>query len=62
MARELRDRYLEEVNAGRLLPGDGCHAKYDVARRLPAAEFRNTGGTPAPLSPVPLLLPRNAAA
>ena len=32
-ARELRDRYLEEVNApgSNLLPGKDCQAKYDVS-------------------------------
>ena len=34
-ARELRDRYLEEVNANRLLPGET--GKYDVSRQLEAA-------------------------
>ena len=34
-ARELRDRYLEEVNANRLLPG--AQGKYDVSRALEAA-------------------------
>ncbi len=33
-ARELRDRYLEQVNEGRLLPGDV--GKYDVSRMLEA--------------------------
>ena len=32
-ARELRDRYLEQFNAGRVV-GNG---KYDVARALPAS-------------------------
>ncbi len=32
-ARELRDRFLEEVATGRFLPGEGCEAKYDVSRR-----------------------------
>jgi hypothetical protein len=32
-ARELRDRWLEEVNAGRYLPGGA--AKYEVNRSLP---------------------------
>ena len=31
-ARELRDRYLEQVNAGLLSPGTDCAAKYDVSR------------------------------
>jgi len=40
MARELRDRYLEQVNSGAIeLPQNG---KYDVRRRL------DTGGTPVP--------------
>ena len=34
-ARELRDRYLEEVNADRLLPA--ANGKYDVSRQLEAA-------------------------
>ncbi len=34
-ARELRDRYLEEVNVDRMLPA--AHGKYDVSRRLDAA-------------------------
>jgi len=33
-ARELRDRYLEEVNTGRLLPA--ANGKYDVSRQLAA--------------------------
>jgi hypothetical protein len=33
--RELRDRYLEQVNADRLLPA--AHGKYDVNRQLEAA-------------------------
>ncbi|MEX0777526.1 MAG: hypothetical protein WD042_17615 [Phycisphaeraceae bacterium] len=39
-ARELRDRWLEEVNSGRLLAGPGAgmgaddHGKYDVTRAL----------------------------
>jgi len=38
MARELRDRYLEEVNSGAIeLP---CNGKYDVRRRLEAAPGR----------------------
>jgi hypothetical protein len=44
-ARELRDRYLEEVNSDRLLPG--ATGKYDVSRQLPAA--------PTNLNTVPLL-------
>ena len=34
-ARELRDRYLDEVNSGRLLPAGA--GKYDVSRQLAAA-------------------------
>jgi hypothetical protein len=34
-ARELRDRYLEQVNTGRMLPA--THGKYDVSRQLEAA-------------------------
>jgi hypothetical protein len=34
-ARELRDRYLEQVNADRLLPA--ANGKYDVSRQLEAA-------------------------
>ena len=30
--RELRDRFLDEVNSGRLLPGAECQGKYDVSR------------------------------
>ena len=36
MARELRDRYLEEVNSGLLLPAPPDVAKYDVSRRIEA--------------------------
>jgi hypothetical protein len=41
-ARELRDRYLEQVNSGgadRMLPAGGAHGKYDVSRQL-----ENLGG------------------
>jgi len=31
-ARELRDRYLDGVNSGRVLPA--AHGKYDVSRQL----------------------------
>ena len=31
-ARELRDRYLEQVNADRMLPA--AHWKYDVSRQI----------------------------
>jgi hypothetical protein len=44
-ARELRDRYLEQVNADRLLPA--AHGKYDVSRQLEAA--------PTELKALPLL-------
>ncbi len=33
-ARELRDRYIEQINAGLLLPPSAC-GKYDVSRQLP---------------------------
>lgn len=35
-ARELRDRYIEQINAGLLLPPSAC-GKYDVSRQLEAA-------------------------
>jgi hypothetical protein len=35
-ARERRDRYLEQVNAGQLLP-PAANGKYDVSRQLEAA-------------------------
>ena len=35
-ARELRDRYIEEINAGRMLP-PSASGKYDVSRQLEAA-------------------------
>jgi hypothetical protein len=44
-ARELRDRYLEQVNTERLLPG--AQGKYDVSRQLEAA--------PSELKQTPLL-------
>ncbi|MCI0365380.1 MAG: hypothetical protein L0219_16045 [Phycisphaerales bacterium] len=44
-AHELRDRYLEQVNADRLLPS--AHGKYDVSRALEAA--------PTQLKQTPLL-------
>jgi hypothetical protein len=44
-ARELRDRYLEQVNADRALPA--AHGKYDVSRQLEAA--------PSTLKQTPLL-------
>ena len=41
-ARELRDRYLEQVNSERLLPA--ANGKYDVSRQLhaPATETKQT--------------------
>jgi hypothetical protein len=48
-ARELRDRYLEQVNTGLLLPGDAGAAKYDVSRP------RNLDAATAPLMQTPLL-------
>ncbi|MCI0366699.1 MAG: hypothetical protein L0219_22780 [Phycisphaerales bacterium] len=44
-ARELRDRYLEQANADRMLPS--AHGKYDVSRQLEAA--------PTELKQTPLL-------
>ena len=44
-ARELRDRYLEQINGDRLLPS--AHGKYDVSRQLQAA--------PTELKQIPLL-------
>ncbi len=35
-ARELRDRCIEQINAGLLLPPSAC-GKYDVSRQLEAA-------------------------
>ena len=46
-ARELRDRYLDGVNSGRVLPA--AHGKYDVSRQLAA-------GTPPAPAPVVALL------
>ncbi len=45
-ARELRDRYIEEINAGRLLPPSAC-GKYDVSRQIESA--------PTQLKQTPLL-------
>ena len=59
-ARELRDRWLEEVNAGRYLPvGRG---KYEVGTLSPdlAGEGRARGGAVALLPPLPLELPTAA--
>ena len=48
VARELRDRFLDEVNSGRLLPGGECQGKYDVSRQLEvgAGEIRDEGQRP----------------
>jgi len=49
-ARELRDRYIDEVNSGRMLPGVGGGAgagKYDVSRQIESAPMERT--------PMPLL-------
>jgi hypothetical protein len=35
-SRELRDRYIEQINAGLLLPPSAC-GKYDVSSQLEAA-------------------------
>jgi hypothetical protein len=37
-ARELRDRYLEQVNAQRLLPG--ANGKYDVSRQISREQMK----------------------
>ena len=42
-ARELRDRWLEEVNAGMYLPA--AHGKYDVSRRAEAPRPRAFAAT-----------------
>ena len=55
-ARELRDRWLEEVNSGNYLPGS--QGKYDVSRALESTK-------PISTSPVPqssLALPAPLAA
>ena len=61
-ARELRDRYLDEVNSGRCLPA--ANGKYDVSRSLESGgtgilpvHEGSTGRMPVPLGtmPVPLL-------
>jgi hypothetical protein len=41
MARELRDRYLEEVNSGRLLAAPPESAKYEVGRAISAPTRRS---------------------
>ena len=43
-ARELRDRYLEQINSERLLPA--AHGKYDVSRQLEAPGAPNVKQTP----------------
>jgi len=48
-ARELRDRFLEQVNADRLLPG--TQGKYDVSRQLQSAP----GAAPTELNQTRLL-------
>lgn len=45
-ARELRDRYIEQINAGLLLP-PSANGKYDVSRQLEAAPAAMKQ-TPAP--------------
>jgi GNAT superfamily N-acetyltransferase len=56
-ARELRDRYLEAMNSGRLLPSATEVAKYDVSRTLSEFEgSRQLEAAPRGLNPtVPLL-------
>jgi hypothetical protein len=52
MAREFRDRYLDEVYSGRCLPGGWAAwgaCKYDVSRQL------EVGGPPSAMKVVPLL-------
>jgi hypothetical protein len=36
MARELRDKFLEQVNSGLFLPAGGAKGKYEVSRQLEA--------------------------
>src|SRR5688572_21989253 len=38
-ARELRDRWMEEINSGRYLPV--CNGKYDVSRALAVGDQRS---------------------
>ncbi len=52
-ARELRDRYLEQVNEGRLLPG-GC-GKYDVSRQLDCATATDANAEVVELKELPRL-------
>ena len=42
-AREFRDRYLEEVNSGRLLPGGGLHGGLQVRREPAVGGSANSG-------------------
>jgi len=47
-ARELRDRYLEQINAGLLLP-PAAQGKYDVSRQIAlTADPRNAEGAEPP--------------
>jgi hypothetical protein len=59
MARELRDRYLEEVNSGRLLPAAPEVAKYEVGRagieRTPTLALPRNAGEGIVESRLPLL-------
>jgi hypothetical protein len=59
-ARELRDRYLEQINTTRLL----THAKYDVSRALPAPAAPASGAIlmPQTVTGVARALPAPAAA
>ena len=53
-ARELRDRYLEHVNASLVLPASG--GKYDVSRTPSAIEgSRQRGAASLTHGPIPLL-------
>jgi hypothetical protein len=59
-ARELRDRWMEEVNSGRFLPADS--GKYEVSRALPErASAEKSQPTRRALIPPPLLVPAVAA-
>ena len=56
-ARELRGRWLEQVNSGRFLPG--AHAKYDLSRTLaplasPASILRSDSATTTTALPAPV--------
>ena len=48
-ARELRDRFLEQVDRGLLLPGGGCEAKYDASRQLEVADADKVDAEPQAL-------------